>query len=79
MSIGASVLLIAIGAILTFAVHLTVSGLDLSTIGVILMVVGALGLVVSISMILLGGAGRRGRTVVSESYVEDDVANRARY
>ena len=70
MGIGASVFLIAIGAILAFAVDLTVSGLDLSTIGVILMVVGAIGLVVT--MLAFGGGGWGGRrtTVVEDDYVE---------
>ena len=69
MGIGASVFLIAIGAILAFAVNLTVSGLDLSTIGVILMVVGAIGLVVT--MLAFGGGGWGGRrTVVEDDYVE---------
>ena len=70
MGIGASVFLIAIGAILAFAVNLTVSGLDLSTIGVILMVVGAIGLVVT--MLVFGGGGWGGRrtTVVEDDYAE---------
>ena len=70
MGIGASVFLIAIGAILAFAVDLTVSGFDLSTIGVILMVVGAIGLVAT--MITFGGGGWGGRrtTVVEDDYVE---------
>ena len=45
MGIGVSVFLLAVGAILAFAVDLTVSGLDLATVGVILMIVGAIGLV----------------------------------
>ncbi len=70
MGIGASVFLIAIGAILAFAVNLSVSGLDLSTIGVILMVAGAIGLVVT--MLTFGGGGWGGRrtTVVEDDYVE---------
>ncbi len=69
MGIGASVFLIAIGAILAFAVDLSVSGLDLSTIGVILMVVGAIGLVAT--MLTFGGGGWGGRrTVVEDDYVE---------
>jgi hypothetical protein len=47
MGLGVSIFLIAIGAILTWAVNASVSGLELTTIGVILMVVGALGLVLS--------------------------------
>ena len=45
MTIGASLLLIAIGAVLKFAVTDTVKNVDLGTIGVILMIVGALGLI----------------------------------
>jgi hypothetical protein len=69
MGIGASVFLIAIGAILAFAVDLSVSGLDLSTIGVILMVVGAIGLVVTM-LTFGGGWGGRRTTVVEDDYVE---------
>ena len=47
MGIGTSILLIAVGAILKFAVHTSVSGVSIQTIGVILMVVGILGLVLS--------------------------------
>jgi uncharacterized membrane protein len=51
MRIGASLFLIAVGAILTFAVTADVNGLDLSTIGVILMIVGAAGLLITIAML----------------------------
>jgi hypothetical protein len=47
MGIGVSVFLLAVGAILAFAVDFEVSGLDINTIGVILMIVGALGLLIS--------------------------------
>ena len=67
MGIGVSVFLIAVGAVLAFAVNLTVSGLELDTIGVILMVVGAIGLVVS--LIMFGGWNRR--SVVEETYVDE--------
>lgn len=40
MSIGGSLLLIAIGAILAFAVNAHVSGIDINTVGVILMIIG---------------------------------------
>ena len=48
MGIGVSLLLIGIGAILTWAVTATTSGLDVNAVGVILMVVGFIGLVASI-------------------------------
>lgn len=43
MGIGVSLILIAAGAILTWAVSAEVSGVDLQTVGVILMVVGIIG------------------------------------
>jgi len=48
MGIGVSIFLIAVGAILAFAVEVTVSGLDLQTVGLILLIVGAIGLVASL-------------------------------
>ena len=68
MGLGVSIFLIAVGAILTWAVNASVSGLELTTIGVILMVVGALGLV--LSMIFwsswggFGGARDRDEVIV---------------
>lgn len=50
MGIGVSTFLIAVGAILTFAVKVTVSGVSLTTVGVILMVVGAIGLLVFLAV-----------------------------
>jgi hypothetical protein len=49
MGIGVSIFLMAVGAILTFAVHLTRnnSGLDLNAVGVILMIFGLVGLLAS--------------------------------
>ena len=48
MGIGGSVFLIALGAILAFAVNWHVSGLDLNVVGWVLMVVGLAGLIVTI-------------------------------
>ena len=62
MDIGGSIFLIALGAILTFAVDADVSGVDIDVIGVILMLAGAIGLLVS----LLYFAPRRRRTIVSD-------------
>ena len=50
MGIGTSIFLIAVGAILKFAVTAEISGLELSTVGVILMICGAVGLVLSLFM-----------------------------
>ena len=65
MSIGASLFLIAAGAILYFAVNADISGLEISTIGIILMVIGAVGL--AISLFMLSSARRdTTRTVVRD-------------
>jgi len=48
MGISLSLLFIAVGAILTFAVSATVSGASIPTIAIILMIVGAIGLVFSL-------------------------------
>lgn len=48
MTIGTSILLIAVGAILKYAVTTHVSGINLQTVGVILMLVGILGLILSL-------------------------------
>jgi hypothetical protein len=69
MGIGVSLILIAAGAILTWAVDATVSGLNIHTIGVILMVVGVVGLLLSLMFWSSWGgpAGVRRRT----TYVDD--------
>jgi hypothetical protein len=70
MGIGTSIFLIALGAILKFAVTASVSGIDLATVGVILMVVGIVGLL--ISLVWLMQAERRGVPVARERVVERD-------
>lgn len=49
MGISLSILLVAIGAILTWAVSAEVSGMDINAVGVILMIVGILGLLTSLA------------------------------
>ena len=81
MGLGTSIVLIAAGAILRFAVSVTTTGFNIHAIGVILMVVGALGLVLSIvfwsSWGGFGGGGgyRRQRRVTRDGaggYIEED-------
>ena len=74
MGIGISVFLLAVGAILAFAVDATVSGIDLDTIGVILMVVGAIGLVTTMAIFGRSTMGRRG--VVTDTYVDEGPVTR---
>ena len=71
MGFGVSLVLIAIGAILTWAVNATVSGLEVQTIGVILLIVGAIGLLLSLLFWSSWGGPayfgeRRRRTYVEE-------------
>jgi hypothetical protein len=57
VGIGTSLFLIAVGAILYWAVDVSVSGLEIATVGLILMIVGVIGLL--ISLYLLTSWGRR--------------------
>jgi hypothetical protein len=69
MGIGTSIFLIAVGAILKFAVIATVSGISLATVGTILIVVGILGLLISMVFLM---QERRGAVVTHERVVERD-------
>ena len=57
MGIGISLLRMAAGAVLIWAVHVTVSGVDLVTVGWVLLIVGAVGALVA--LLIAGTAGRR--------------------
>jgi hypothetical protein len=50
VTIGSSIFLIAVGAILRYAVTESVSGIDLGVVGLILMIAGAVGLVIGLYM-----------------------------
>jgi hypothetical protein len=67
MTIGTSILLIAVGAILKYAVTAHVSGIDLQTVGVILMLVGILGLILSLLYTFVWSEAARRRRV-SDDY-----------
>jgi hypothetical protein len=66
MGIGTSLFLIAVGAILYFAVNADLSGLEISTIGLILMVVGVVGLLISLFFVSRAGRPVADRTVVRD-------------
>ena len=72
MGIGTSLFLIALGAILKFAVHTSVSGVSLQTIGVILMIVGVIGLVLTFLWLTAWRDRRRGAVVDDRRAVVDD-------
>ena len=59
MTIGFGLFLIAVGAILRFAVTATVAGIDIQTVGVILMVVGAIAFVISLVLEFNRRSGRQ--------------------
>lgn len=63
MGIGASIFLIVVGAILTFALDISVGGVDLDVVGWILMIGGVIGLVFTT---LIWAPRRRGTTVVDD-------------
>lgn len=67
MGIGVSIFLLAIGAILTFAVNAEVSGLDVSMIGLILMIAGGVGLL--LTLLVWGPRDRTARERVVETEV----------
>ena len=71
MGIGASIFLIALGAILTFALNVDIGAVDIDVIGWILMAVGALGLVVTILI-----WGRRRQVVTTTPVEEQEVVRR---
>ena len=65
MGIGVSVFLLAAGAILTFALERDAEGINLDTVGIILMVVGVIGLL--FTMLVWNTPNRREeRTVVRD-------------
>ena len=59
MGISLSILLIAAGAIMAWAVNAEVSGIDVQVAGVILLVVGVIGLIASLVLSSWGGFGNR--------------------
>lgn len=65
MRISASIFTIAVGAILTFAVHVQTNGFSLHTVGIILMIVGAGAL--ALTLVLMS---QRSRTVVRRDSVQ---------
>lgn len=73
MGISLSLILAAAGAVLLWAVNASVAGLNIHTVGVILLVVGIIGFVTSLFFISSWGgfgAGRRDTTVVHDRVVE---------
>jgi hypothetical protein len=79
MSIGVSIFLLVVGAILTFAVEVSASGFNVHTVGIILMLAGALGLLLSLllwSSVSPWNRRRtmgRGDTMIEDRRIERDL------
>jgi hypothetical protein len=74
VGIGVSVFLLAVGAVLAFAVHPNAPSTNLSTVGTILMIAGGIGLLIASAV---AAAHRRG-TATRERMVERDGTDPAR-
>jgi uncharacterized membrane-anchored protein len=69
MPLGTSIFLIAVGAILRYAVETSVSGINIATVGLILMIAGAVGIALSLIYMF---AYRPRQGTVRDRYVERD-------
>ena len=80
MGIGTSIFLIAVGAILRYAITGNTEGVDLDVVGLILMIAGAVGLVITFLWMTIYADRRRGaaaeRAVVTEPVAERQVVER---
>ncbi|WP_448614321.1 DUF6458 family protein [Modestobacter sp. URMC 112] len=74
MRLGTGIVLLALGAILAFALRVELSGIDLRVVGWILMLAGALGVVLELAV----WAPRRRTRVVHEGYGQPPVAGPTR-
>jgi hypothetical protein len=73
MGIGAGIFLVAVGAILAFAVNVTATGFNIHTIGIILMIVGIAGIFLDLVLFM---PRRRHTTVVTDSRVAEPTVTR---
>jgi hypothetical protein len=70
MGIGVSIFLIAVGAILAFAVEVDVSGLDIAVVGWILILVGLVGL--ALTLFIWGPRNRRANVIEEQRVYRDE-------
>ena len=73
MTLGTSLLLIALGAILRFAVHVSTKGFNLHTVGIILMIVGVIGAVISLLWMTMWADRRRRVAAPDDPYYRRGV------
>ena len=74
MGLGTSLFLIAVGAILKFAISTTAHGVNINTIGVILMIVGGVGLIISLFYMTMWADRRRTAVPADRAVVREPVA-----
>jgi len=72
MPLGTSIFLIAVGAVLRYAVTASTSGISLPTVGLILMIVGIVGVVLSLLFLFAWSPFGHRRGVAGERIVERD-------
>jgi hypothetical protein len=75
VGIGTSIFLIAVGAILRYAITANVEGVNLDVVGLILIIVGVVGLILSFLWMIMWADRRRG-PVVGERAVVREPAER---
>ena len=75
MRIGLSIFLIAVGAVLRFALETSVDGINLGMTGVILMAVGALGLLISMILWSSASSTRRSATAGADVVRETETVS----
>jgi predicted membrane channel-forming protein YqfA (hemolysin III family) len=78
MSIGASIFLLVVGAILTFAVNVTTEGFTINTVGIILMIAGVIGLLLSLLFWSSFSPYRRRPTTTTTTLPEERVVEERR-
>ena len=78
MRIGSSIMLIAVGAVLRFALETSVEGINLGVTGVILMIVGGVGLAVSLLLYTRASPSRGASIIDGETVVRETVTTHER-
>lgn len=74
MGIGTSIFLVALGAVLRYAVADAIDGVDLATVGLIMMIAGVAGLIISFLMMNMARGRAADDVVVRERHYSDPAA-----
>lgn len=76
MAFGSSIFLIALGAIIRFALNVNLAGVDLDVVGLILMIAGIAGLLLSLVVMMLNNGGRKREVVREQPVQREEVVRR---